>query len=140
MLDATSNGVTGYLFGNTLFLPYSGYVPETSYVENELRGLLWSTPRYRNSVCKHKLYQWSINRLRPFGVPFPELLCSTLCSEYIAVRITMIVPPPDSHSSFEYSTYKNGPTVLTNKYFRPKGNIYVCLLVFPALQARGNTF
>ena len=44
MLDATLNGVTGYLFGNTLFLPYSGYVPETSYVENKLRGLLWSTP------------------------------------------------------------------------------------------------
>lgn len=43
-VDATLNGVTGYLFGNTLFLPYAGYVPENSYVENGLRGLIWSTP------------------------------------------------------------------------------------------------
>ena len=33
-----------FLTMHTLFLPYSGYVPETSYVENKLRGLLWSTP------------------------------------------------------------------------------------------------
>ena len=41
-----SNGITGYKFGNTLFLPYSGYVPQhnSPYTESGLRGLFWSTP------------------------------------------------------------------------------------------------
>lgn len=45
-INASLNGVTGYKFGNTLFLPYSGYVPQSnsSYTESGLRGLLWSTP------------------------------------------------------------------------------------------------
>lgn len=42
--DATLNGVAGFLFGNILFLPYSGYVAETINNEGGLRGLLWTTP------------------------------------------------------------------------------------------------
>ena len=46
IVDATLNGITGYKFGNTLFLPYSGYVPQygSPYTESGLRGLFWSTP------------------------------------------------------------------------------------------------
>lgn len=43
-MDASFNNITGYIFGGILFLPYSGYMPSgTSYVENEIRGLFWST-------------------------------------------------------------------------------------------------
>ena len=46
IVGATLNGITGYKFGNTLFLPYSGYVPQygSPYTESGLRGLFWSTP------------------------------------------------------------------------------------------------
>lgn len=46
IVGATLNGITGYKFGNTLFLPYSGYVPQQNspYTESGLRGLFWSTP------------------------------------------------------------------------------------------------
>lgn len=44
-IDAILNGIRGYKFGNTLFLPYSGYIPQySSYTEAGVRGLLWSTP------------------------------------------------------------------------------------------------
>ncbi|WP_300699614.1 hypothetical protein [Bacteroides sp.] len=44
--DFILNGVNGCNFGNTLFLPYSGYIPQSDfqYVEAGQRGLLWSTP------------------------------------------------------------------------------------------------
>lgn len=45
-MDATISGITGYLFGNILFLPYSGYIPQggTNHVEKGERGLFWYTP------------------------------------------------------------------------------------------------
>lgn len=45
-MDATISGITGYLFGKILFLPYSGYIPQggTNHVEKGERGLFWYTP------------------------------------------------------------------------------------------------
>lgn len=44
--DVILNGVKGHKFGGVLFLPYSGYWPQSNigYVESGERGLFWSTP------------------------------------------------------------------------------------------------
>ena len=44
--DVILNGVKGHKFGGVLFLPYSGYWPQSNigHVESGERGLFWSTP------------------------------------------------------------------------------------------------
>ena len=46
MTDVILNGVKGNKFGGVLFLPYSGYWPQSNigHVESGERGLFWSTP------------------------------------------------------------------------------------------------
>ncbi len=70
--NTTLNGVTGFKFGNVLFLPYSGYIPQQSqYTENGIRGLLWSTPgtvfiyTYNGNM---DLIQWSQFPQNCYGV------------------------------------------------------------------------
>lgn len=74
-IDAKCNGVTGYLFGNILFLPYTGYIPDNYYVEGGVRGFFWtsptsayvfaSDPNYANAIG---YLPWSVFTLNYYGI------------------------------------------------------------------------